>query len=391
MKRYKFFISLIVVAFSLCNIACNGEIKIDTVNPPDAANQKGKGQTVTAPHIFMANDGFYKKYRIPAIVKTNKGTLLAFCEGRNGTADGTVNDTGDIDLVLRRSTDGGHEWSPLITVWDDGKNTCGNPVPIVDKTTGRVHLLMTWNLGTDGNSTSEFDNGKSTDTRRVWYTYSDDDGLTWAAPTEITAQAKTPDMGWYATGPCHGIILEKGEHTGRIVVPCDCHESSKGYSHALYSDDGGQSWALSNRISGNECCIAEMSDGKLVMSIRNGSGKRGLSYSTDGGATWSAPVYKEALPDPGCQGSLVFATYSGQSMLISCNPSNATSRNNLTLKISRDGGDTWNEGYAVYPGISGYSDILVLDSESLGVLYENGSTGSSQRISFVSVKSIFLF
>ena len=386
MKIFRIILCATTLLLCLCASSCDGEIKIETVNPPDTSGSSGKGQTVSAPHIFVAKDGFYKVYRIPAIVKSKQGTLLAFCEGRNGTGD-----TGDIDLVLRRSNDGGSEWSSLIVVWDDGENTCGNPVPIVDMNTGRIHLLMTWNLGADGTTTTEFDNGKSTDTRRVWYTYSDDDGVTWNTPVEITNQAKTAQMGWYATGPCHGIMLEKGEHAGRLVVPCDCHESSLGRSHALYSDDNGTTWNLSNRIAGNECCIAEMEDGRLIMSIRNGTGSRGLSYSSDGGATWTDPVYNEGLPDPGCQGSIIAATYQEKSLLISCNPSNSSARNNLRLKSSQDGGETWNDGYAVWPGAAAYSDVLALDTENVGVLYENGSSNAYQRISFYSIKSIFLF
>lgn len=378
---------ILILATASALLSCNGEIDIKTVNPPDFSGEKKHDTgTVKAPNIFNKKDGHYNAYRIPAIVRSSKGTLLAFCEGRNGTGD-----TGDIDLVLRRSTDGGKEWSSLITVWDDGKNTCGNPVPIVDPETGRIHMLMSWNLETDGATTAEFDNGTSTDTRRVFYTYSDDDGLTWAAPKEITNQAKTPQMGWYATGPCHGIIIQNGEHAGRMIAPCDCHENGAGCSHAIYSDDKGATWHISNRIAGNECSVAEMDGGQLIMSIRNSSKTRGISYSSDGGSTWSAPAYCDALPDPGCQGSLLSATIADKTTVVSCNASNATSRINLMLKSSTDGGKSWSNGYTVYPGNSAYSDITILGSGDVGVLYENGSSSYYDRISFVSVSTTFLF
>ena len=368
-------------------MSCNGEIHINTVNPPDLEGEGlGKLSTVTAPHIFTKNDGFYNIYRIPALVMSNANTLLAFCEGRSG-----ISDTGDIDLVLRRSTDGGKEWSGLITVWDDGKNTCGNPVPIIDPDTDRIHLLMTWNFETDGITTIEFDNGTSKDTRRVYYTYSDDDGLTWSTPKEITSQAKTATMGWYDTGPCHGLVIRNGEHKGRFIVPCDCHESGIGYSHALYSDDKGTSWHISNRIPGNECSIAELDNGRLIMSIRNNSKRRGISYSEDGGATWSNPTNCDALPDPICQGSILTTKILDKTVVISCNASSAISRINLTLKASTDDGITWSNGYVVNPGFSAYSDISMLQSGEIGVLYENSSSSKYDRISFVSVNTNFIF
>jgi sialidase-1 len=109
---------------------------------------------VSAPDIFVGKNDGYNTFRIPAIVKSKDGTLLAFCEGRKNSGS----DTGDIDLLLRRSIDGGNKWSRIITVWDDGSNTCGNPTPVVDPETGRIHLLMTWNFATDGKSAGDFNN-----------------------------------------------------------------------------------------------------------------------------------------------------------------------------------------------------------------------------------------
>ena len=93
--------------------------------------------------LFSAGDGGVHTYRIPAIVQTQGGVLLAFAEARHNSRS----DTGDIDLVVRRSTDGGRTWGETITVWDDGGNVCGNPCPVVDRRTGRVLLLSTWNNG----------------------------------------------------------------------------------------------------------------------------------------------------------------------------------------------------------------------------------------------------
>src|SRR5262249_44083222 len=150
---------------------------------------------------FISGTDGYHTYRIPAIVVTTNETILAFCEGRKNSP----NDSGKIDLLLKRSTDGGKSWSAQQIIRSDGENVCGNPAPVVDETTGAIWLLMTWSLGTDGER--EIGNGTSKDTRRVFVTHSDDHGVTWAKPREITTSVKKPDWRWYATGPANGIQL----------------------------------------------------------------------------------------------------------------------------------------------------------------------------------------
>ena len=158
----------------------------------------------------IRGQGGYHTYRIPSLIVTTKGTVLAFCEGRKQSAS----DAGDIDLLLRRSRDGGKTWSAPQVVWDDGPNTCGNPCPVIDAKTGTIWLLLTHNLGSD--SESKIVDGTSKGTRTVWVTRSDDDGATWARPVEITSTVKRPDWTWYATGPGVGISLEE-RTTGRAL------------------------------------------------------------------------------------------------------------------------------------------------------------------------------
>ena len=216
--------------------------------------------------LFIKGADGYHTYRIPSLVVTKKGTLLAFCEGRKGGRG----DSGNIDMMLKRSEDGGATWSGRQIVWDDGANTCGNPCPVVDRTTGTIWLLMTWNLGSDRESA--IIDLKSKDTRRVFVTSSTDDGKSWAKPKEITAAAKKPDWTWYATGPCTGIQLEKGPHKGRLLIPCDHIESStkKYYSHVIYSDDNGTTWKLGGSTPTdqvNECQVVELADGRLMLNM----------------------------------------------------------------------------------------------------------------------------
>ena len=333
---------------------------------------------MTAPDLFAKSSDGYSAFRIPAIVKSTRGTLLAFCEGRVNSAS----DTGDINLVLRRSVDGGTTWSPLITVWDDGTNTCGNPAPVVDPVSGRIHLLMTWNLGSDSESTIKA--GTSSDTRRPYYTYSDDDGQTWSTPVDITSQVKPSDATWYATGPCHAIVMS----TGRIVVPCDYITSGTNtlYSTVIYSDDSGTTWQAGGAVSGgNECSVAELSDGSLMLSARQGSGYRMHSTSEDGDLTWSSLVTDESLPDPRCQASLLGTSLGSTPVLFFSNPADSESRINGTVRISLDDGQNWSSGYLAFSEYAGYSDLVKLDETHVGLLAENGSSSSYDKISFLSV------
>ncbi|HPD48605.1 MAG TPA: sialidase family protein [Anaerohalosphaeraceae bacterium] len=165
--------------------------------------------------VYVSGRNGYHTYRIPALLTTSKGTLLAFCEGRkNGRGD-----SGDIDLLVKRSSDHGKTWSAATVVRDDGPNTCGNPCPVLDHETGTIWLLTTWNLGTDRER--QIIDQTSKDTRRIFVTCSNDDGITWSPFREITSDVKNPDWTWYATGPCTGIQIQNGPCRGRLVIPCD--------------------------------------------------------------------------------------------------------------------------------------------------------------------------
>jgi sialidase-1 len=230
--------------------------------------QKPEGEA-----LFVGGRGGYHTYRIPALAVTTKGTVLAFCEGRKFSG----RDTGDIDLLVRRSTDDGHTWSAQQTVWDESENTCRNPCPIIDRDTGIIWLLMTWNLGED--TEKEITARTSKDTRRVFVTCSEDDGKTWVKPREITPDVKRKNWTWYATGPGAGIQIEYGLYAGRLVVPCDCveAETKRGYSHIIYSDDYGKTWKLGGSTPQcvvNECQVVELTGGRLMLNMRSHSSKK---------------------------------------------------------------------------------------------------------------------
>ncbi len=340
-------------------------------------------------YIFESGTEGYKCFRIPAIVTTNTGTLLAFAEGRKiGCSD-----TGDIDLVMKRSEDNGNTWSKLIVIWDDGDNVCGNPAPVVDEQSGAIHLLSTWNLGKD--KESQIIAGSSKDSRRVFVMRSDDDGLSWTDAEEITSSVKKENWTWYATGPCHGIQLKSAVNKGRLLIPCDHIEAGtkRYYSHVIYSDDNGKSWKLGGTTPQdqvNECTVAELSDGRLLLNMRNydrSQKSRKIAISEDGGMSWSDLASDSLLIEPICQASMLMVQDQKHKMhgLYFLNPAHEDERRMMTLRRSEDEGLSWSESRVLYPGPSAYSDLTLLSNGSLGFLYEAGISSPYQGIVFQSL------
>jgi len=337
-------------------------------------------------YVFKKGTEGYSSYRIPALIKTKSGAMLAFAEGRKNNCA----DEGDIDLVVKRSTDGGKTWSPLSVIWSDGVHTCGNPAPVVDQHTGKIHLLMTWNDGDD--DIGEINSGTSKNTRRVFVTSSSDDGKTWETPKEITTTVKQPNWGWYATGPCHGIQLTQGPHKDRLVIPCDYIEvgpGRRGNSHVIYSDDAGSTWTLGGivpvdpALNPNESTVTELSDGRLMLNMRVGSNnnQRIYSISDDGGASWSPLVQAPSLTDPVCQGSLTSGT-TGNGFAVFFSNAASTQRRDMTVKMSTDDGISWTKQKLIFGGPSGYSDLLMLDDNTLALLFEAGVGAYTDGIAF---------
>jgi sialidase-1 len=335
-------------------------------------------------YVYKTGTEGYNCFRIPALVKTKKGTLLAFAEARKTSCG----DNGDINMVVKRSYDNGVTWDTTITIWNDAKNTCGNPVPILEEQTGNIILLMTWNYGPD--DIGDINSGTGKDTRRVFVTSSEDDGVTWKTPVQITDAVKKQGWGWYATGPCHGLQVRKGQYAGRIVIPCDYIEVStkKGSSHVIYSDDKGDTWKLGGVAATdktNESTVAELNDGRLMLNMRSSTGFRMVSISNDGGVTWEKVREDYNLLDPVCQASLLNGEYSGAHQLFISNCFSST-RDNMTIRMSSDNGTRWTKTYKVYEGPAAYSDLVLLPNDRIGILYEAGKSKPYEGIAFKSVE-----
>jgi len=347
------------------------------------ARQSGTPRVDVDVDVFRAGENGYHTYRIPSIIATRSGALLAFAEGRRAGAG----DAGDIDLLLRRSTDRGATWSPMRVIGDNGANTFGNPCPLVDRDTGTIWLLSTQNQGTDREK--DILAGTSAGSRTVWVMRSDDDGVTWSAAAEITSSVKPAGWTWYATGPGIGIQTR----AGRFVIPANHAEAGIHRSHVVTSDDRGKTWKLgaSADEGTNESQVVELSDGRLMLNMRNHPPRPGnqpnyrlVATSADGGKTLSRAQDDPALIEPPAQASLIRFTRRpahDRDRLLFSNPA-STRRERMTVRVSQDEGATWPIARVIHDGPAAYSSLVVLADLSIGLLYERGASSPYERITF---------
>ncbi|MFF8949113.1 exo-alpha-sialidase [Streptomyces sp. NPDC014940] len=351
---------------------------------------------------YTAGEGGYDAYRIPAAVVTRRGTVLAFAEGRHDGAD----DSGDIDVVLRRSADGGCTWGKLTVVAAGQGDTRGNPAPVVDPRTGAVVLVTSFNAGSATEARIMRGEVAPGQGRRVFVQRSLDDGRRFTTPRDITAAVKPPRWRWYATGPGHALALTRGPHAGRLLVPADhstapppgspdTGQEPRYYgAHALYSDDGGRTWRLGFTDDGhdgvtnaNETGAAQLPDGRLYFSSRDqhgsGPGHRLDAFSSDAGATLDAPFAVQSTLDdvPVVQGSVLQPPGAHAPLLFSA-PSVPTARRAMALWRSTDGGRTFSRVLTLSGRPAAYSDLVPLGAHTAGLLYETGTNGPYDRIEF---------
>lgn len=324
----------------------------------------------------------YSSLRIPALVVSKKGTLLAFAAGRIDSGS----DWADMDLVMRRSEDGGRTWEPLqVVAKREGHAPTDNPTPIVAHD-GTIHLVY------------------QRDYARAYHVRSLDDGKTWSDPTDITYAFNTfqHEYPWkvLAPGPGHSIQLSNGRlivpvwlAASDVVTPHRSHRPSR--IATIYSDDGGTTWKagtlvpdVSGFINPSETMAVELVDGRVMLNIRNESERRrrGVSYSADGISEWTPPTYVEDLFEPICMGSIlrVDDPENGTGLLF-VNPDSESiakhPRANLTVKWSDDGGNTWPGSLVLEPGIAGYADLAVGPDGTGYCLFETKQAASQKGLS----------
>lgn len=350
--------------------------------------------------VFKAGEGGYEIYRIPGLVVTPRGTLLAYCEARK-SAKGDWN---AIDLFLRRSSNGGRTWDPPLKLVnpppgfpkneaaleqklaEPGETTCNNPVAIPDGRNDAVHLLY------------------GLEYARCYYRVSRDDGRSFSEPVDITAtfEAFRDRYPWkvLATGPGHGIQLKA---SGRLVVPVWLSTGTGGHAHrpsavaTIYSDDFGKTWLAGEIVAvdseqpelaakmpslknPSETAIVELADGRVMLNIRHEGEERlrAVTVSPDGATGWS-PLSREGnLPEPVCMASLARLSAEpgdDKNRLLFSNPLNKESkeRKNVAVQLSYDEGKTWSVHRTIEPGPSGYSDLAVNPTNGeIYCFYERG-------------------
>lgn len=360
----------------------------------------GGGATAPAPEttVFTSGVDGYAVYRIPAVVRTTRGTLVAFAEARSSGSDSAAT-----VVVAKRSADGGRTWAAQAVVAGDGTDTHGNPAPVVDPLTGRLTLLTCTNGA--GVTEAEIMSGQASaaDGRRVWVQHSTDDGRTFTPPREITEATKHRDWRWYATGPGHAIALETGRYRGRLVAPAnhstsppagstDAGTEAKYYGgHCLLSDDGGTTWRIGfvddtpdGVVNANEAAVAQLPDGTVYFNARNQNGTapgvRVDARSQDGGAHLEQPYAPQVgLAGPVVQGSLL---QTARGPLLFAGPDDPGARADMAVRASTDGGRTWTAVDTLSQLPAGYSDLVQTGPDEVGLLYETGTTSAYQRIAF---------
>ncbi len=327
-----------------------------------------------------SNDTFL--YRIPALTVTTKGTLIAVCDARRELGDDLPN---NIDLVMRRSFDSGTTWTSQQTIMDyPGTEGAGDASLLTDRETGTVWCLYAY--GPEGIGSRESQPGVDGPTLQLMLIRSDDDGATWSKPIPLNRQVKDPAWNAIWGSPGHGMQ----DRAGRLYFPVN-RQSGLFYSHLIFSDDHGTSWAITPPIAEttNESMVVELADGTLMSNLRGSTGihQRGVATSRDRGQTWSPLRLDETLVEPECQAS--FLSYSStadgdtKNRLLFANPASASKRVNMTVRLSYDEGKTWPTSKLIYPGKSGYSTLVKLSDGHIGMFYEHGAIHDTDQLSFV--------
>lgn len=338
-------------------------------------------------------------YRIPGLVTTPKGTLIAVYDIRHSSSGDLQ---GNIDVGLSRSTDGGRTWEKTRTVIDtgewgglpEGQNGCGDPCVLVDETTGNIFVCALWThgLGCRHAFYTAADGYDPISTGQILLVKSTDDGKTWSEPVNITRQVKRPEWRMTLQGPGRGITMQDGT----LVFPLQCLDSNYIPSSLLmYSKDGGESWQSHERACPHttEAQVAEISPGVLMLNCRNDLCQgRVVCTTEDMGRTWNTHPSSGSLKEPVCMAGLLNIPASeniyGKDILLFSNPATSSreqGRNHICIKASLDGGLSWKSEDCLLLDEAegwGYSCLSEIGSDKVGILYE----GSTAHLVFQQVR-----
>ncbi|MFH5833662.1 exo-alpha-sialidase [Halalkalibaculum sp. DA384] len=353
-----------------------------TVNP---VSRSGEGALRLGFALRQRGQNGVHTYRIPGLVTTNSGTLIAAYDIRY---DNSSDLQGDIDVGISRSFDKGQTWQPMQIIMDRGEwggrpeeeNGVGDPSILVDRETGTIWVAGLWTHGMPGQRAWDASGpGLSPEaTGQFLLVKSEDDGETWSEPINITRQIKKPEWQLLLQGPGRGITMSDGT----LVFPAQFRDADgMPYSTIIYSKDHGKTWNIGTGAKSNttEAQVAELSDGSLMLNMRdNRGGSRSVYTTEDLGRTWTRhPTSRSALKEPVCMASLIHFPHlegvTGKHCLLFSNPDSREARKNMTIKMSRDDGMSWPENRQVLLNGNrgfGYSCLTAVDEQTVGILYE---------------------
>ena len=329
--------------------------------------------------LFNMGDYDSQYWRIPALVTAADNSLVAVVDKR-GSSLGDLPNT--ISIMSRRSTDNGKNWSEPVVVAQGGNGkTYGDPAVVLDKKTGNLICMFVGDQG--------LWNATPYNRQGIYVSKSTDNGVSWSEPVAITDQVYANHSGWYAgfAGSGHGLCLKDGRLMFVLAIRATSATRVPLHNYAIYSDDGGDNWTLSTNAAttvGDEAKVVELEDGDILMSIRNPSkGNRIFCKSTDRGQTWGKAYFETELKDPACNGDIIRYSYStdegseGKSRLLHSLPESTTTRENVTVYLSEDDGETWPIKKRLVDGYSAYSSLTVLPDGTIGALVEEGKWDSN--------------
>lgn len=329
--------------------------------------------------LFNMGDYDSQYWRIPALVTAADNSLVAVVDKR-GSSLGDLPNT--ISIMSRRSTDNGKNWSEPVVVAQGGNGkTYGDPAVVLDKKTGNLICMFVGDQG--------LWNATPYNRQGIYVSKSTDNGVSWSEPVAITDQVYANHSSWYAgfAGSGHGLCLKDGRLMFVLAIRATSATGVPLHNYAIYSDDGGDNWTLSTNAAttvGDEAKVVELEDGDILMSIRNPSkGNRIFCKSTDRGQTWGKAYFETELKDPACNGDIIRYSYStdegseGKSRLLHSLPESTTTRENVTVYLSEDDGETWPIKKRLVDGYSAYSSLTVLPDGTIGALVEEGKWDSN--------------